>query len=65
MASYINGNGEYWNRNEGIKEQGNGKISKTGNIAMALPIAIAFTPMERAAPLKPYHQGLRFTECAK
>ena len=39
---------------------GERKISKKGNIAMALPIAMVFTPMERVALLQPLHQALRF-----
>ncbi len=38
---------------------GERKISKKGNIAMPLPIAMAFTPMEKAALLQAPHQALR------
>ena len=65
MASSIYWNPEFWNMELKNKGTGERKISKKGNIAIALPIAMAFTLMERAALLQPPHQALRFPKCAK
>ncbi len=63
VANYIyRGSG---NIGIGIREHGNTKMSKKENVEMALPIAMAFTPMKRNVLLQPLHQGLRFPESAK